>query len=168
MRVERMQEVALVLRIVDAAEQPSGGPDPRVMAGGEACCAEALRIVEPDAELDLAVAEHVRIRRAAGFELRQEMREHAFAILTREARFVQWNSEFLGNASRILEIRRGRAIAVLVLLPVRHEQGLDVVTGVLQQGRRDRRIDAAGKRNDDACHRRQPVAARHASRSSIT
>ena len=41
---------------------------------------------------------------------------------------MQRNAKLIGNASRILEVFRGRAVALLVLFPVVHEQALDVMT----------------------------------------
>ncbi len=151
-RIQRVQEIALVLVVVDPALEPPSGPDPRVMAGREALCAESSRVVEPHAELDLTVAEDIRVRRAPGLELGQEARENALAIFRREAGLVQRYAQFAGDASSVLEIRRRRAIAPVVLDPVRHEQGLDAVAGILEQGRGDGRVHAAGKRDDDVRH----------------
>ncbi len=55
-RIERMQEVALVLGAVEAAQQPAARAGARVVAGREAVRAEPSCIREADAELDLAVA----------------------------------------------------------------------------------------------------------------
>ncbi len=167
-RGERMEEITLVLFFVDAPQQPPGRSDACVMSGRKALRAEAPRVGEPDAELDLAIAEHVRVRRAARFELRQKMRKYALAVFAREAGLVQRDPEFVGYASRVLEVGRRRAIAVLVLLPIRHEEGLDRVACIEQERRRDRRVDAAGERDDDAGHGGQPVAARSAWLSSVT
>ncbi len=78
--VERVQEIALVFFCINSAQEAPAGSDARVMAGGEAFAAQAHCIFEAETELDLAIAEHVRIRRAAGLELGQEMREHALAV----------------------------------------------------------------------------------------
>ena len=86
--VQRVQEVALVLGAVDAAQQPPA-VGARVMARREAFSAEAPRVIERDAELDLAVAQHVGVRRAPGLEFGEEAGEDAFAILGGEARLVQ-------------------------------------------------------------------------------
>jgi hypothetical protein len=71
-RIELVQEVALVLAGVDPAQQASAGPNARVMAGREALRPEPPRVFEADAELDLAIAEHVRVGRAAGREVREK------------------------------------------------------------------------------------------------
>ena len=59
-RIQRVQEVALVLVRVDAAQEPATGADARVVAGRKALRAEPPRVLEAYAELDLAVAEDVR------------------------------------------------------------------------------------------------------------
>ena len=112
-----MQEVTLVLVWIDAAQQTSA-VDACVVPGREALAAQAARIVETDPELHFAVAEHVRIRRAAGREFGQEMIEHARAVLGSETHAVQGYSEFLRDRPRILEVGRGRAVTVIVLGPV--------------------------------------------------
>ena len=94
-RVERMQEVALVLVAVEAAQQAGTAPDAGIVAGRKPFRAEPPGVVEADAEFHLAVAEHVGIRRAPGLELRKEMREHALAVLGRKARLVQRDAEFI-------------------------------------------------------------------------
>jgi hypothetical protein len=152
---QRVQEVALVLGAVDAAQQPPA-VGARVMAGREALSAEAPRVVERDAELDLAVAQHVGVRRAPGLQLGEEAREDAFAILGSEARLVKRHRKLLAHAPRVLEVGGRRAVAVVVFSPVGHEQGFDPVTRVLQQCGRDGGVDAAGKRDDHVRHRATP------------
>ena len=151
--VERVQEVALVLVAVDAAQEPPAVADAGVMTRRVALGPETPRVVEADAELDLAVAKHVGIGRAARLQLREEMREHALAVLRGEARAVQRDAELLADTAGILEVGRRGAVAVVVLVPVRHEEGLDTMPGIEQEGRGNRGVHASGERDDDACHR---------------
>ena len=149
-----MQEVALVLAGVDASQQSracAAGAvlDARVVAGGDPLGAEPPRVVEAHAELDLAIAEHVGVRRAAGAILLEEVREHALAVFAGEAHLVQRNAQLLADAARVLEVLGGRAVAVLVFVPVAHEEPLHVVALLLQQQRGDGRVDAAGHADDD-------------------
>ncbi len=156
---KHVQEVALVFLGIDAAQQAPTAADARVMAGRESLRAQAPRIGQAEAELDLAVAEHVGIRGSARAQLSQEMRKDALPILRGETDAMQRDAELRTTVARVLEIGGGRAIAVTVVLPVRHEQALDVVAGILQQRCRDRGIDAARHRDDVAGHGRQMPAA---------
>ena len=152
-RRQRVQEVSLVLVAVHAAQELSPVSD----AGVVACCvslgAEPARIVEADAELDLAVAEHVGIGCAASLELGEELRKHALAILRSEARLVQRDAELPADAASVLEVRRRRAIGIFVLGPVRHEESLHAMARVNEERRGDRGVHAARERDDDARHR---------------
>jgi len=159
-----VQEVTLVLVPIETAQQAWAGSGTRVMAGGIAVGPKAQRVGETGAELDLAIAQHVGIRRAARLELRQEMREHAFAVLGSKVGTVQRNAEFGTDTPRILEIGGRGAVAGLVFFPVRHEQGLDFVAGVAEQECRNRGIDTAGQRDDRARHR---IAAARRGSSSV-
>ena len=159
-----VQKVTLVLVVIDTAQQARTGRGACVVSGGIAVSAEAQRVGETGAELDLAIAEHVGIRRAACSEFRQEMREHAFAVLGGKVRTMECNAEFGTDAARVLEIGGGGAVAGLVFFPIRHEQGLDLVAGVAEQQCRDRRIDAAGQRDDRTRHR---IAAARRGSSSV-
>src|SRR3546814_7031727 len=70
-----VQEVALVLALVARAQQapvPVVPVDPCVVAGGDALGAQVARGVEEMLELDLAVAQHVRVGRAPGRVLGQD------------------------------------------------------------------------------------------------
>ncbi len=82
-----VQEVALVFGRVESLEQldsRAAPAHPRVVTGRDVVGTQRARMVEERAELDLAVAQHVRVRRAAGAVFAQEMREHALAVLARE------------------------------------------------------------------------------------
>src|SRR5690606_32671767 len=114
----------------------------------EPAAAEPVRVAAQHTELDLPVAEHVRVRRAAAAALVEEVREDALAILAREAHAMQRQAERGAYAARVLEIPRGVAVAVVVL-PVRHVEAFDGVALVAQEQRGDGGVDAARKRNDD-------------------
>jgi len=129
-RIERMQEVTLVLFAVEAAEQPGAIADSGIVTGRKALGAQAPGVVEADAELHFPVTGYVGIGRATGLEFREEPGEYAFAVLGRKVRLVQRDLQLVRDASCVLEVGRGSAIAVVVLAPVRHEQRLDLVAGV--------------------------------------
>ena len=129
---KHVQEVALVLRGVHAAQQAPAAADARVMTGRETLRSQASRIGQAEAELDLAIAQHVGIRGPARAQLGKEMRKDALPILGRETDAMQRNAELRAIAARILEVGGSRAITAVVL-PVRHEKALDIVSGIQQQ-----------------------------------
>ena len=149
---QHVQEIALVLRGVHPAQQASAAADACVVTGRETLRTQPTRIGQAEAELDFPVAQHVGIRGPARAQLREEMREDAFPILHRETDAMQRDAELRATAARILEVGGSGAIAFAVVLPVRHEQALDIVASILQQQCRDRRVDAARHRDDVAGH----------------
>ena len=149
-----VQEVALVLRRVRRLEQPHAvrvRARARVVARRDPVGAERERVVEERAELDLAVAQHVRVRRAAGGVLAQEVREHALAVLGGEVHGGELDAEDVGDRRGVDEVLARRAVEIgVVVLPVLHEHADDLVPRALEEQRGDRRIDAAGQADDDA------------------
>ena len=118
------------------------------MTGGDPVSAEAPCVVEADAELDLTIAQHVWIGGATGTILIEEVAEDTFAILAGEAHLVQRNAELTTHLACVLKILRSGAVAILILVPIAHEQPLHGVA-LLQQGPRgDRGVDAAGHPDD--------------------
>ncbi len=68
-----VQEVALVLGRVEGLQQldsRAAPAHPRIVTGRDVVGTQRARMVEEGAELDLAVAQHVRVRRAAGARIR--------------------------------------------------------------------------------------------------
>ena len=151
-RADAVQKIALILRLIAPLEEPGAGGavvEPGVMAGGDAVGAEAVHVFQADAELDLAVAEHVRVRRATCRIFTQKAGEYALAVLGREAHPMERNSQGIADGARILEVFGGGAVRIAVLLPIGHEEPLNRETGIPQQERRDGRVDAAGHADDD-------------------
>jgi hypothetical protein len=149
----RVQEIRLVLAGVDALVQfgaIGALHDAGVVTGGQQFGAQSLGMPQAVAELDLAIAEHIRIGGEAGAVGRKEVREHLPAVLRAEVHAMQRNSEFDGHAPRVLEILGRGAVTLLVLFPVVHEEALHVVAGTLHQQCGHRRIHAARQRDDDA------------------
>src|SRR5258706_553117 len=75
--------------------------DVRVVAGGDARRAQLDRMIEEGLELDLGVAQHVRIGRAAGLVLAQELRKHAVLVLGGEIPRLELYADHVGGGSRI-------------------------------------------------------------------
>src|SRR5690606_14970657 len=84
---ELVQEVALVLAAVDPPQEPPVAALVRhagVVPGCDGLRAQFAGRVEEVLELDLAVAEYVRVGRTAGGVLGQEVFEHAAPVLAGE------------------------------------------------------------------------------------
>ncbi len=151
--VQPVQEVALVLARIDPAQKfvPAHRlTDPRVVSRRDVLCAELQRMVEKRLELDLGIAEHVGVRRAAGRVFAQELGEHAVLVLGREVDRLEFDADHIGRRGRVDQILARRAVLVVVIVfPVLHEESDDVVTLLLQQPGRDRGVDPARHTDDD-------------------
>ena len=143
-----MQEVGLVLARVRASQQAHQALFPRQateMAGGDVVRAAAHGVVQKGAELDLRVAEYVRIGRAAAAVLLQEVGEDAVPVAPGEVHAVIGDADLVADLPHVVVIGGGGADAVLVLLlPVLHEHAHDLVALFLQQQRGDGGVHAAG------------------------
>ena len=124
-----MQKVALVLGGVDAAKQAIAAIhclDPRVVAGGDLLSPQAHRVVEERLELDLGVAQHIGVRRAAGSVLTQEFGEHAVLVFGGEIHRLELDADDIGRGRGVDQVLAGRAVLVgIVVLPVLHEEADD-------------------------------------------
>ena len=123
--VQAVQEVALVLGAVKALEQLEVAiafSHPGVVTGGDVFGPQPQRVIEKRLELDLGVAQHVRIRRAAGLVFAQELGEHAVFVLGGEVDVLELDADHVGHRGGVDEIDVRRAVfAVVVILPVLHE-----------------------------------------------
>ena len=146
--VEPVQEVGLVLALVARAQQPpaAGRAHPaRVVAGRDGARAERVRVIEERAELDLAVAQHVGVRRAAAAVLGEEDLEHPLPVLVGQVHGAERDAQRVAHRARIGEILRRRAVAAgVVLVPVLHEHRAHRDAVRAQALQRDRRVHAAG------------------------
>src|SRR5210317_595118 len=125
-----MQEIALILVLVKALEQRgcvAAVANAGIVTRGNQLGAEAPRVIQKYAELDLAVAQYVGIGRAPALVLAEEIGENALAVIGREIGAVERDAEAAANVSRVAIICRRRAVAFLVLLPVDHEQTMHVI-----------------------------------------
>ena len=119
-----------------------------VVARCDALGAERVGGVEEMPELDLAVAQHVGIGRAAGRIFGEEVREDAFPVFAGEIAEVDRQAEPAADGDRVAAVVLGAAVAAAVVGPVLHEQAGDRFAGIAQQQGRDRRIHAAGHAHD--------------------
>src|SRR5690606_20558598 len=133
------------------------------VAGRDVLGAEFDGMIEEGPELDLGVAQHVRIGRAPGGVLAQEIGEDPLAVLGGEIDRLDVDLEPIGDAVRIDPVLPGRAVFVVVIVfPVLHEQADDLVALLLEQPGRNGGVDPARQANDNprarARRRRQACA----------
>jgi hypothetical protein len=96
-------------------------------------------VIEKGLELDLCVAEHVRVWRAPGGVLAQELREHAVLVLGGEVHCFEVDADHFRRAGGIDQVLARRAVLVVVIvLPVLHEEANDVIARALEEERRYR------------------------------
>ncbi len=101
-------------------------------------------MIEEGLELDFSVAQHVRIRRAAGRVLAQKFGKHAVFVLGGEVDRFDVDADQVRHRDDVDPVLPCRTVlAVVVVFPVFHEQADHVVALFLQQPRGNRRIDAA-------------------------
>jgi len=120
-----VQEVALVLGSVSAAQQQpllAALGDPRVVAGGDALGPQFAGGVKEMLELHFAVAQHIRVGRAAGGVLGQEVLEHALPVLAGKIAEVERDAEQAADGHRVAAVILGTAVAAAIVGPVLHEQ----------------------------------------------
>jgi hypothetical protein len=150
-----VQEIALVLVAVLRAQQSPPAVDLRdagVMSGGDALGAEVRGGGEEMLELDLAIAQHVRVRCTPGGVLGEEMREHPVPVFAGEIPEVDRQSQAPADRHRIATVVLCPAVAAAVVGPVLHEESGERFAGVAQQQRRDGGIDAARHPHDGPRH----------------
>ncbi|EDT37445.1 hypothetical protein BamMEX5DRAFT_6774 [Burkholderia ambifaria MEX-5] len=150
--VQPVQEVRLVFRMIERLQQFEATvalAHARVVAGRDHFRVERHRVIEERLELDLGVAQHVGVRRAAGRVFAQEFGEHAVLVLGREVHRFHVDADQVGDRHDVDPVLARRAVfAVVIVFPVLHEQADHVVPLFLQQPRGHRRIDAARHAHD--------------------
>jgi hypothetical protein len=150
---QAVQEVTLVFALIGPAKQfvpVFFFSNPCVVPGGDLLGAQAHGVVQERAELDLGVAQHVRIGRAAGGVLAQELGEHALLVLGGEVHRLELDADRVGRRGGVDQVfARGAVLVVVVVLPVLHEDPDDLVPGALQEKRGHRRVHSARHSDDD-------------------
>ena len=144
--IEAVQEVALVLGAVLGLEQlvvdttvVLPAPHLGVVTGGDALGAQPHGVIEKAAELDLGIAQDVRVGRAPGLVLAQKIGEDALLVLLRKIDHLEVDADDVAHRRNVHQILARRAVLVVVIvLPVLHEQAGDVIALLLEQPGRDR------------------------------
>ncbi|CFO27059.1 Uncharacterised protein [Bordetella pertussis] len=139
--VEAMQEIALVLGVVQGLEQLVARPGrrldgahPGIVPGGDMLGAQRHGVVQEGLELDLGVAQHVGIGRAAGRVLAQELGEHPVLVFGGKIDVFELDADQVGDAGRVQQVLARRAVfGIVVVFPVLHEQADDLIALLLEQ-----------------------------------
>ena len=165
---ELAQEIGLVLVGVRAFQQPverlavlgedrlSGGVQDgflaAVVAGGDIVGPVFLRDGEEGVELDLPVAQDVRVRGAALGVLVEHIVHDPLAVLLGQVHEIERDADLAGDELRHEAVLLPLAVAVeggVGLVPVLHEHGEDVVALLLQEEGGDGGVHAAGQADAD-------------------
>jgi hypothetical protein len=139
------------------------------VSGGDGLRAECQGVLAKHAELDLPVAQHVRVRRAPAPVLGQKVREHLLAVLGGEVDHLHRDVQTRADGLHVGDVGRRRAVAEgVVVFPVLHVKADHVVAGTLQQQRRHRRVDPAGKPHHHPRGRRHRQAERRVHQACVS
>ena len=148
-----MQEIALILVAIQATQQQrlSVAVSPaRVMTRRNQVGAQHQRIIQEGLELDFPVAQDVRVGRAPRLVLLEKVLKNIVPVLGGEVCGVQLDAEAIGDGLGVGQVFPGSTVlGAIVLVPVLHEQSLDLIALLDQQGRRDGRVDTAGHADND-------------------
>jgi hypothetical protein len=82
------------------------------VAGGDLLGAQPHGVVEEGLELDLGIAQHVGVRRAAGLVLAQELGEHAVLVVGGEVDMLDLDADHVGHRRGVDEVDVRRAVLV--------------------------------------------------------
>ena len=149
---ELVQEITLVLAAILRPQQPVL-PGHAIDAGVVARCngirTELVRGIEEMLELDLAIAQHVRVRRATDGVFGEEVLEHTVPVFARKIAEADRQAKLAANGDGIAAVVLGPAIATAIVGPVLHEQSSDVAASIAEEQGGDRRIHPARNANDD-------------------
>ena len=108
-------------------------------------------MIEKRLELDLGIAQHVGVRRAAGRVFAQELGKHAVPVFGGKVDGVEFDADDVGGRGRVDQVLARRAVFVVVIVfPVLHEEADDIEALLLQQPGRDGGINPARHADDDA------------------
>src|SRR6202011_668726 len=106
----------------------------RIVARGDFVCAKRAGVVKEGLELDLAIAQHVGIGRAACTILIEEMSENAIPVFGRKISRMKRDAKFGANTHGVGAIALGMTFAeTFIFLPVLHEQAADGAVAVARE-----------------------------------
>src|SRR5579863_468740 len=162
------EKIGLIFSLIGRSTQPKdsvgAGCDPRVMAGRDEVRLKGARALPQAIELDLAIAHHARIRRAAAQVLGSKVVHHTGSEIRSQIDDVKGKIEPLRYPARVLEIvvrTTGPSAARFARRPLGrkpHRHPDDIVALVAEQRRGHGTIDSAGHRNQHPrLHRAAPT-----------
>ena len=148
-----IEEVTLILVGIEAAQQARAAGavvTAHIVAGGDVGGPQLFGgKLQERLELDLLVAQDVRVRGATRLVLFQEVFEDVVPVFGGEVDGVEFHPQLVADGLGISQILGGRAVLVrVVFFPVLHEQAFDLIALLLEQVGRDGRIHAAGHADD--------------------
>ena len=122
------------------------------MAGGDGVEAVVAGPLEEHAELDLAVAHHVGIRREAAPVAVEQVVDDAGAVLVHEVDDAELDAEAFGGGAGVVDVLLPGAFAddVVLVDPVLHVRADELVAFALQEERGHGAVDSAGHGDEDA------------------
>ena len=144
-----MQKIALVLAGVQALKQfvLAGRfihTHPGIVASGNFFGTQAHGVVQEGLELDFGVAQNVGVGGSARLVFAQEFGKHPVFVLGGKVDVFDLNADYIRHRSGVYKVNIGGAVfAVVVILPIFHEDADDFIALCLQQIGGDRRIDPA-------------------------
>ena len=167
--VEHVDHVALVLGGIGAAVErvtPVGGaPDVGVMPGGDGIESEQVGALGEAGELHRAIALDARVRCDAAC-VRVDVRcDDVLVEVVAEVEDEMVDAELLSDAAGVVDVGHRTAPGVAVTAPELHRHPDHVVAGLLEQERRDRRVDATAHGAHDLHRRSRSTAATSTSRA---
>ena len=116
------------------------------MAGGYFFGTQAQGMIEKSLELDLGIAQNVRVGRAPGAVLAQKFGKHPVLVFGGKIDVFDLDADHVGHGGGIHKIDiGGTKLRVIVILPVLHEDADDLIALLLEQPGSDRRIHAAAQ-----------------------
>ena len=154
------QSVRLILGVINALHQNTrpvlSRDDPRVMPSGQPVSTQIVSPAQQEIELHPVITCQARVGSATLLILRYEVSDDMLLELPGEVHVVMSGTNDPACCPCILDVlqaatRLGQLASVLersVVQPHRHTD--DLVTAICQQGRGNRRVNAAAHRNDDA------------------
>ena len=150
---ETVKKVALVFARINAAQQLHA-----IICMSHACIvtrsdeigAHGHGVVKEGSKFNFGIAEDIGIRRPSCAVFAQKVGEDALAVFLGKVDSFNIDSDNICDGACIDEIlARGAVFAVIVILPIFHEESDDVVALFLEKPCADRRVDSARESDDD-------------------